>query len=128
MIRRHPAIGGEILKDFKSLPGISDGARYHHERYDGTGYNEGLKGEDIPFFARIICVADSYDTMAGGRRYSASRDPDFIKEELKRCSGTQFDPAVVEAMLQIIDEGKAPITLEDNNIRMFYIDHDKEEI
>lgn len=128
VIRRHPAIGGEILKDFKSLPGISDGARYHHERYDGTGYNEGLKGEEIPFFARIICVADSYDTMAGGRRYSASRDPDFIKEELKRCSGTQFDPAVVEAMLQIIDEGKAPITLEDNNIRMFYIDHDKEEI
>ena len=128
VIRRHPAIGGEILKDFKSLPGISDGARYHHERYDGKGYNEGLKGEDIPFFARIICVADSYDTMAGGRRYSESRDSDFIKEELKRCSGTQFDPAVVEAMLQIIDEGKAPITLEDNNIRMFYIDHDKEEV
>lgn len=128
VIRRHPAIGGEILKDFKSLPGISDGARYHHERYDGKGYNEGLKGEEIPFFARIICVADSYDTMAGGRRYSQSRDSDFIKEELKRCSGTQFDPVVVDAMLQIIEEGKAPITLEDNNIRMFYIDHDREEI
>ena len=128
VIRRHPTMGGEILKDFKSLPGISDGARYHHERYDGTGYNEGLKGEEIPFFARIICVADSYDAMMGGRNYAEGRDPEYIREELKRCSGTQFDPAVVEAMLQIIDEGKAPITLEDNNIRTFYMDHEKEEV
>lgn len=125
IIRQHPAIGGEILKDFTSLPGISEGARYHHERYDGSGYNEGLKGEDIPFFARIICVADSYDTMAGGRKYAESRDPGYIKDELKRCAGTQFDPAVVKAMLEMIEEGKAPITLEDNNIRNFYIDHDE---
>ena len=94
-VKRHPLIGGEILKDFTSIPGIWEGAKYHHERYDGTGYNEGLKGEEIPYFARIICVADSYDTMAGGRHYQKKRDNDEIKEELGRCAGGQFDPEIV---------------------------------
>lgn len=119
-IKRHPMIGGEILKDFTSIPGIGEGAKYHHERYDGTGYNEGLKGEDIPFYARIICVADSYDTMAGGRHYSKSRSSDEVKEELKRCAGTQFDPKIVKVMIELIDEGKAPVSFEDTKIRMFY--------
>ena len=69
IIRNHPTIGGEILKDFTAIQGISDGARYHHERYDGNGYNEGLKGKEIPLAARIICVADSYDTMSSKRVY-----------------------------------------------------------
>ena len=68
IIRNHPTIGGEILKDFTAIQGISDGARYHHERYDGNGYNEGLKGKEIPLAARIICVADSYDTMSSKRK------------------------------------------------------------
>ncbi|MCM1054461.1 MAG: HD domain-containing protein [Bacteroides sp.] len=119
-VKRHPLIGGEILKDFASIPGISEGARYHHERYDGTGYNEGLKGEEIPYFARIICVADSYDTMSGGRHYQESRDSNWVKEELLRCSGTQFDPAIVKIMIELIDEGKAPVSFEDTKIRMFY--------
>ena len=119
-IKRHPLIGGEILKDFASIPGISEGARYHHERYDGTGYNEGLKGEDIPYFARIICVADSYDTMSGGRHYQQSKDSSWVKEELERCSGTQFDPAVVKIMIELINEGKVPVSFEDTKIRMFY--------
>ena len=108
MIMRHPTIGGEILKDFKSLEGISDGARYHHERYDGTGYNEGLKGEEIPFFARIICVADSYDAMSSVRYYQGTLSTDVIVRELEAGSGTQFDPQIVEIMLQLIKEGKAP--------------------
>ena len=108
MIMRHPTIGGEILKDFTSLEGISDGARYHHERYDGTGYNEGLKGEEIPFFARIICVADSYDAMSSVRYYQGNLSNDVIVKELKGGSGTQFDPQIVEIMLQLIREGKAP--------------------
>ena len=108
LIMRHPTIGGEILKDFTSLEGISDGARYHHERYDGTGYNEGLKGEEIPFFARIICVADSYDAMSSVRYYQGTLSTEFIVSELKKGSGTQFDPKIAEIMLQLIEEGKAP--------------------
>lgn len=119
-VKRHPLIGGEILKDFASIPGISEGARYHHERYDGTGYNEGLKGEEIPYFARIICVADSYDTMSGGRHYQQSKDSGWVKDELQRCAGTQFDPEIVKVMIGLIDEGKAPVSFEDTKIRMFY--------
>lgn len=119
-VKRHPLIGGEILKDFASIPGISEGARYHHERYDGTGYNEGLKGEEIPYFARIICVADSYDTMSGGRHYQQSKDSNWVKDELQRCAGTQFDPEIVKVMIGLIDEGKAPVSFEDTKIRMFY--------
>ena len=115
----HPAIGGDILKDFTSLPGISEGARYHHERYDGQGYNEGLKGEEIPFFARIICVADSYDAMSSARCYRKSLDKESIMEELKRCSGTQFDPAIVKIMLEMIEEGVVPIQTEGTEIYSF---------
>ncbi|MCM1495544.1 MAG: HD domain-containing protein [Bacteroides sp.] len=115
IIKSHPSIGGDILKDFSSLPGISDGARYHHERYDGTGYNEGLKGEEIPFFARIICVADSYDAMSSARCYRKDMDRDRIIEELKSNAGTQFDPNIVEIMLELMEEGTVPIHLEDRN-------------
>ena len=122
-VRRHPTIGGQILKDFTSIPGISEGAKYHHERFDGKGYNEGLSGEEIPFFARIICVADCYDTMAGGRHYQEKKDQNDIKEELKRCSGTQFDPEIAKAMIELIDEGKAPINFEGNSFRSFFEEH-----
>lgn len=118
VIMSHPRIGGEILKDFSSLPGISDGARYHHERYDGTGYNEGLKGEEIPFFARIICVADSYDAMSSARCYRKGMDTQKIMEELTENAGTQFDPEIVAVMLELIKEGKVPISLEGEDCSM----------
>lgn len=111
IIMSHPAIGGEILKDFTSLPGISEGARYHHERYDGKGYNEGLKGEEIPFFARIICVADSYDAMSSKRCYRDDLDPDTIKKELVNNAGTQFDPDIVKVMLELMEEGTVPVEI-----------------
>ena len=82
IIRNHPTIGGEILKDFTAIQGISDGARYHHERYDGNGYNEGLKGKEIPLAARIICVADSYDTMSSKRVYKELHEENYILSEL----------------------------------------------
>lgn len=115
IIMSHPAIGGEILKDFSSLPGISEGARYHHERYDGTGYNEGLKGEEIPFFARIICVADSYDAMSSARCYRKDMEAERIISELQSNAGTQFDPKIVAIMLELIAEGRVPIRLEDES-------------
>ena len=108
MIKQHPTIGGGILKDFTALEGIGDGARYHHERYDGTGYNEGLKGEEIPYFARIICVADSYDAMSSVRYYQGNLSSDIIVRELREGSGTQFDPEIADVMLELIQEGKVP--------------------
>lgn len=107
IIRSHPTIGGEILKDFTAIAGISDGAKYHHERYDGKGYNEGLKGEQIPLFARIICVADCYDTMSSRRVYKDNHDDEYILNEFRKCSGKQFDPQIVPYMIEMIQDGTA---------------------
>lgn len=108
-IQQHVVIGGEILKDFSSIPGIAEGAMYHHERYDGKGYVKGLKGEEIPLFARIICVADAFDAMSSARCYRGRLDKTFIIKELKENSGTQFDPEIAKYMLDMIEEGAAPI-------------------
>ena len=112
IIRRHPLIGGEILNDFTALEGIADGAKYHHERYDGTGYCEHLSGTDIPEVARIIGVADTYDAMSSNRVYIKAYSEDAIVKELKDCSGTQLDPQVVPYMLEMIKDGFAPIKWE----------------
>ncbi len=103
IIETHAAKGAEILKDFTAIDGIAEGARYHHEHYDGTGYPKGLAGENIPYLARIICVADSYDAMSSDRCYRPRLKKAEIIEELKRNSGTQFDPEVVDCMLKLID-------------------------
>ena len=112
VIRSHVKMGGEILKDFTALNGISDGAKYHHERYDGKGYCMGLFKEEIPRVARIIGVADSYDAMASDRCYRKALPEDVIIEELKQCSGTQFDPEVVPHMLAMIEEKIVPMKEE----------------
>ncbi len=109
IIREHVNIGGEILKNFTALEGIAEGAKYHHERYDGTGYSEGLAGLDIPQVARIIGVADSYDAMSSDRCYRKALSPEKIEEELKEHCGKQFDPEVVPHMLSMIEEGKVPV-------------------
>ncbi len=105
VIQTHSTVGGDILKDFTSIEGISEGARYHHEKFDGTGYSEGRKGEEIPLLARIICVADSYDAMASKRCYRNDLPEDYILSELDKCSGTQFDPAVAKIMIEMIKDG-----------------------
>ncbi len=109
MIRRHPLIGGEILKEFTAIDGIADGAKYHHERIDGKGYNAGLKGDEIPVIARIIGVADTYDAMSSNRCYRPALTEEYIINELKRVSGTQLDSKIVPHMLEMIDEGVAPL-------------------
>ena len=93
------------LKDFTLIDNVGVGALYHHERYDGTGYCHGLKGEEIPIEARIIGIADAFDAMTANRVYRKQLDLDFVIGELKRCSGTQFDPHLVEIMLSLIEEG-----------------------
>ena len=85
------------------LENVAEGALYHHERYDGNGYAHGLKGEQIPLNARIIGLADAFDAMTANRVYRKQLDLDFVLQEIKRCSGTQFDPNLVEILLRLID-------------------------
>lgn len=103
-IRKHPTIGAQILEPLTFLGGVVDLIRQHHEHYDGTGYPEGRRGEDILLGARIIHVADAYEAMRSARSY---RKTPLSKEEaileIKRNSGTQFDPKIVDAFLRVAD-------------------------
>lgn len=105
-IRRHPDTGADILRPVQALEksGIVDMVRHHHERFDGKGYPSGLKGEAIPLGARIIALADTLSAILQNRPYRPARDFDVAAEEIINCSGTQFDPVVVNAFLRIKDE------------------------
>ena len=102
-IKRHPVFGNQILSSIQQSPYLSIGAHYHHERYDGRGYPEGLKGEDIPDLARIIAVADSYDAMTSKRSYRDTIPQQKVREELVKGMGSQFDPKYARIMLHMID-------------------------
>ncbi len=104
IIKKHTTTGYDILKNFGEIPNIEQGARWHHERMDGLGYPDGLKGEEIPLSVRIISVADAYDAMTSKRNYRDVLPREYIREELERGKGAQFDPDVAEAMLQLMDE------------------------
>ena len=103
-IKLHPNAGYHILKDIHSIPHLAEGARFHHEKYDGTGYPNGLTGKDIPEVARIIAVADAYDAMASNRSYRKTLPQQVIRREIEKNKGTQFDPEIADVMLQIIDD------------------------
>ncbi len=105
-IKEHTLKGYEILKEIEDMPRLREGARSHHEHFDGRGYPDGLKGYDIPETARIVCVADCYDAMTSTRSYSKPREQADVRAEIERCSGTWFDPEVAEVMLSMIDEDK----------------------
>ena len=106
IIKSHTVRGGEILSSFKSLKNVGEGALYHHERYDGKGYPEGLAGEDIPLIARMICVADSFDAMNTNRVYRKKLSKEGILEEIERNKGRQFDPEIADIMLRLIRDGR----------------------
>ena len=105
IIKTHPLKGVEMLKNFTEIPNISDCAHYHHERYDGKGYPEGFSREQIPLFARIASVADSYDVMSLDRKYKKAMSHDEIEEELLANSGTQFDPKIVPIIIDMMNDG-----------------------
>lgn len=102
-IKKHTVIGSQILSSISSTEYLSVGARYHHERYDGKGYPEGLKGKEIPELARIISVADAYDTMTSKRSYRDPLKQSEVRNEILKCTGTQFDPVYARIMLELID-------------------------
>ena len=108
-MKKHTTVGGEILAEITAAPKMGEGAACHHERYDGSGYPAALAGEQIPFVARIISVADAFDAMNSKRPYRDPLSREKIVSELKRCSGRQFDPQVAEAMLRLIETGKVVI-------------------
>ena len=103
IVRMHPRMGAQILENISEYPYLSIGAGYHHERYDGSGYPYGLKGEDIPELARIISVADAYDAMTSIRSYRDPIPQDRVREEVVKGIGTQFDPHYARLMLHLID-------------------------
>ena len=110
IMKTHTTNGGKALKNFTAIKGIVDGAMYHHEKWDGSGYPKGLKGEEIPIVARIISVADSLDAMSSDRCYRDRLQLDIIKKELTSNSGTQFDPNIIKVVIEMIDKGEIDLT------------------
>lgn len=105
-IRAHPVSGYHILKDIYEDERIADGVKYHHERYDGKGYPNGLKGENIPEIARIIGVADAYDAMASNRSYRDALSQEVVRSEIEQGRGCQFDSKIADIMLNMISEDR----------------------
>lgn len=106
IIKIHPVTGYHILRGISGSNLISLATKYHHERYDGKGYPNGLEGDQIPEAARILGVADSYDAMTSNRSYRKALPQDVVRAEILKGRGTQFDPAIADIMLQMIDEDK----------------------
>ncbi len=106
VMQTHPVLGSEILKDFDFAPEIREGAMAHHERYDGTGYPNGLAGEDIPLFGRIIGIADAYDAMSSNRIYRPKCTTAYIVNEFRQGRGTQFDPKLCDIFLDLMEENE----------------------
>jgi len=106
MIKRHPEIGEEILKNITEIPNISLGAKYHHEKYDGGGYPNRAAGEEIPLEARIIGIADAYDAMASTRSYRDVLPQKVVRAEIEKGRGTQFDPECTDILLKMMEEDK----------------------
>lgn len=112
-MQRHPLIGEQILKPITEMPELAVAARSHHERYDGKGYPDHLKGDEISIFARIICVADSYDAMTEKRPYREVFTKEHVKNEFQRCAGKQYDPKVVRALIHVMDKNEYTPAGED---------------
>ena len=106
LMKKHAEIGYDLLKSMgNSIEGLLEGIRHHHERFDGGGYPDGLEGTDIPLVARIICVADSYDAMTSNRVYRKRLSDAEVIEEIRKCSGKQFDPAIAEIFIRMLERG-----------------------
>ncbi|MBQ4255778.1 MAG: HD-GYP domain-containing protein, partial [Bacilli bacterium] len=106
VIRSHTTIGYSILNETADLKSAALTARYHHERYDGKGYPDGIKGDDIPLHARIVSIADAYDAMHSDRIYRKGLSHEEIRKEFENGKGTQFDPVLLESFLELFEEGE----------------------
>jgi HD-GYP domain-containing protein (c-di-GMP phosphodiesterase class II) len=111
MMRRHPLFGYEILQPVPIAETIKLAIRHSHESWDGSGYPEGLRGEQIPLAARVVAVADAYEALTTNRPYRTAQGPEDAMNEIRRCAGGQFDPAVVEAFLRVWPQMSGAATL-----------------
>ena len=116
IIKKHPVIGAKILENIMEKPELAVGARWHHEKFGGGGYLDGIKGIDIPEQARIIAVADAYDAMTSYRSYRDPMAQSRVREEIEKGKGTQFDPRFAEVMLEIISEDKDYLLRENKKV------------
>jgi HD-GYP domain-containing protein (c-di-GMP phosphodiesterase class II) len=103
-MRTHPEIGKRLIENVPFLRGAIPVVYCHHEKFDGSGYPRGLAGEDIPIAARIFCVVDAFDAMTFDRPYSKAISFEAAKAEIKRCTGSHFDPAVVESFFRVPED------------------------
>lgn len=106
LIKKHPIMGANILEKIQEKKELALGARWHHEKYGGGGYPDGIKGNEIPEQARIIAVADAYDAMTSYRSYRSPMKQERVREEILKGKGTQFDPEFADIMLEMISEDK----------------------
>ena len=118
LIHLHPYHSAQIVKPVEALYRIVPWIYHHQEKWDGTGYPDGLKGEEIPLAARIIAVADAYNAMTTKRPYRGARSREEAVEELRRCAGTQFDPQVVEAFIRLLEGAEGGANLSPNSDRI----------
>ena len=100
-MKSHPEQGQKILHSIKKLSCVSDWLKSHHEKWDGSGYPQGLKGNEIPIYSRIIAIADTYDAMTSSRSYRQALSHEQARDEIIRYSGTQFDPDIVEVFKKV---------------------------
>jgi len=112
IVKKHSQRGAELLMPIKQLNAVIPWIRHHHEQFDGSGYPDGLKGDEIPLMARVLAVVDSFDSMTVERPYRTKLEREMAIQELKRCSGTQFDPKVVDVFLKILHETNRTQTLD----------------
>lgn len=102
LIKEHPVLGARMLEDSEYLSQIIPMVKHHHENFDGSGYPDGLKGEEIPYHGRILTIADSFDAMITNRPYSPARSKMAALEEIRKCSATQFDPSLIPIFFEIL--------------------------
>jgi putative nucleotidyltransferase with HDIG domain len=119
VMKRHPSYGARILAGIPFLTGAAEIVRHHHERFDGTGYPDGLVGEDIPIGARIFAIADAFDAMTSDRPYRKAMSLADARKEIEGCSGAQFDPDVVKAFLRIPTERLATVRIDAGPLEAF---------
>ncbi|MBQ4233082.1 MAG: HD domain-containing protein [Lachnospiraceae bacterium] len=124
LVKKKPELAAEILSSIKEYPFLMQGARYSCERYDGKGYPEGLKGEEIPELARIVAVADAYDNMRMKKRYREPLPLPVVKEEIIRESGAQFDPAFADIVVKMIDSELSEEKINDYDEKDFVIERE----
>lgn len=105
VMRTHPERGAEILASIRAMRDIVPGVLHHHERFDGQGYPNQLKGDNIPLVARIILVADTFDAMTSSRPYRSSLPVQVAIDEIRRCTATQFDPRLAEVFIDLAERG-----------------------